>query len=253
MNLRMASLLAFLALGWAAVSGAVDRPAEPGVYYFPNYPRDFLIQEVKGVVKARYLVDASGRVSKIRILGATQPAFARAVTEAIAEWWFYPAEVDGKPTALWMEQRFVFQPSRRSYFSLEPLNPALEHRRPVPWMGMRPVYPEELREDRLKGHADVILTIRVDGRVERTEIESTTHPGFRKPAREAAEAWMFHPVDPYKLYEEEHGKRPSYLSPDYGQVQMRLTLLFHPDAPPGGEKTEFPGQVVEGLRARPKR
>jgi TonB family protein len=231
----------------------VDLPPEAGLYYFPNYPREYLIEGIRGAVEARYLVDASGRVETVRILAASQPAFAESVKTALADWRFWPAEKEGKPTASWLQQKFLFQPTRQSYYSVEPVSSALRERRPIPWTGYRPVYPQALKADRVIGHADVIITVRADGRVKKTELESATHPDFRQPALHAASQWKFYPVDPNKLYMEEHGKRPAYLSPDYGTVNLRLTFLFHPDAPPGGTHSEFPGQVSDTLKARKRR
>jgi TonB family protein len=230
-----------------------DRPPEAGLYYFPNYPREFLIEGIRGSVKARYLVNDKGRVETIKIVSASQPAFAEAVSQCLKAWRFWPAEKEGKPTAAWLQQNFIFQPSRKSYYSLEPLNSALRVRRPIPWTGYRPVYPKELKSDRVIGHADVVITIQVDGKVTRAKLESSTHPDFKQPALHAAKQWKFYPVDPNELYLEEHGKRPAYLSPDYGTVEARLTFLFHPDAPPGGETTQFPGQVVDTLKARKRK
>ncbi len=241
-------------VAWACFLGhtlpAADRPPEAGLYYFPNYPREFLIEGIRGQVEARYLVNAKGRVETIKILSATQPAFAESVKRALSAWRFWPAEKEGKPTAIWLQQKFHFQPTRKSYYSIEPLNTALRVRQPIPYTGYRPVYPKELKEERVIGHADVIISIRVDGRVNRATLESATHPDFEKSALSAARQWKFHPVDPNELYQEEHGKRPAYISPDYGTVEVRLTFLFHPDAPPGGTTSEFTGQVIDGLKVR---
>lgn len=242
-----------LAAGSVRPAPAADHPPEAGLYYFPNYPREFLIEGIRGQVEARYLVNEKGRIEKVKILSATQPAFAESVQRALSAWRFWPAEKEGKPTAAWLQQKFHFQPTRKSYYSIEPLSTALRVRQPIPWTGYRPVYPEELKKDRVIGHADVIITARVDGRVVQAELESASHPGFNESALHAARQWEFYPVDPNELYMEEHGTQPGYLAPDYGSVEARLTFIFHPDAPPGGTKSEFSGQVVDTLQVRKKR
>ncbi|MEO0453561.1 MAG: TonB family protein, partial [Verrucomicrobiota bacterium] len=220
------------------------------LYYYPHYPRDFLIEGIRGEVVARYFVNEYGDVQNVKILKASQPAFADAVQLALLSWKFSPAMRDGKVIPLWLQQRFVFQPSRKSYFTIGRANPGLRERTVIPWTGFRPLYPNELREEKVVGHADVLIEVTVDGRVRRARIEQSTHPAFRAPAVEAARKWKFRPVDPYALYEQENGERPAFLNPDYGMVKKRLTFLFHPNAPAGGQTTEFPGQKINTLELK---
>jgi TonB family protein len=80
----------------------------------PAYPSDLAEAGVEGLVRATYVVDATGRVdtTTIRILSTDHPHFTTSVQTALGEMRFRPAKRGGKPVRQLVEQRFRFQIGR---------------------------------------------------------------------------------------------------------------------------------------------
>ncbi|MEP6688604.1 MAG: energy transducer TonB [Gemmatimonadales bacterium] len=80
----------------------------------PAYPADLAEAGVEGVVRASYVVDATGRVdtTTIRIMSSDDPRFTASVQTALGEMRFRPAKRRGKPVRQLVEQRFRFQIGR---------------------------------------------------------------------------------------------------------------------------------------------
>jgi TonB family protein len=80
----------------------------------PVYPSDLAEAGVEGMVRATYVVDATGRVdmTTIRIISSDHPRFTSSVQTALAEMSFRPAKRRGQPVRQLVEQRFRFQIGR---------------------------------------------------------------------------------------------------------------------------------------------
>jgi TonB family protein len=80
----------------------------------PAYPSDLAEAGVEGLVRATYVVDATGRVdtTTIRIMSSDHPGFTTSVQTALAEMRFRPAKRRGHPVRQLVEQRFRFQIGR---------------------------------------------------------------------------------------------------------------------------------------------
>lgn len=65
--------------------------------------------------------------------------------------------------------------------------------KPTPISQAAPRHPTDLLKSRVEG--SVVLTFVVDeqGRVQNAQVESSSHPGFEKPALEAVRKWRFKP------------------------------------------------------------
>jgi TonB family protein len=80
----------------------------------PAYPSDLAEAGVEGLVRASYVVDATGRVdtTTIRIMSSDHPRFTTSVHTALGEMRFRPAKRRGEPVRQLVEQRFRFQLGR---------------------------------------------------------------------------------------------------------------------------------------------
>lgn len=87
---------------------AVDREPEILKIVRPTTPWKTLWDDFRGQVRLRFIVTAEGRVTHIRVKRSQHPEFADAAVEAAAQWVFRPAELDGKPVAVWMERSVDF-------------------------------------------------------------------------------------------------------------------------------------------------
>ena len=82
----------------------------------PFYPAELLALNVEGMVRARYVVDTSGRVDSttFEIVDATHPAFAHAVLSAAPRMRFRPAMAAGRKVPQLVEQTFEFRVARKT-------------------------------------------------------------------------------------------------------------------------------------------
>jgi TonB family protein len=63
----------------------------------PKYPEALLKQKVGGLVIVETIVDENGRVASVKMRHSANPDLAAAVVEAVKQWEFQPATLNGKP------------------------------------------------------------------------------------------------------------------------------------------------------------
>jgi TonB family protein len=87
----------------------------------PVYPSDLAEAGVEGMVRATYVVDATGRVdmTTIRIISSDHPQFTTSVQTALGEMSFRPAKRRGQPVRQLVEQRFRFQIGRSAQIAAQ--------------------------------------------------------------------------------------------------------------------------------------
>jgi TonB family protein len=86
----------------------LDRTPEAISQIPPAFPDALKRDYQAGTVRASFVVEKDGTVSRIRILETTHPAFAAAAEKAVARWKFRPGWKNNKPVASRMEQVFEF-------------------------------------------------------------------------------------------------------------------------------------------------
>ena len=97
-------------------SDQVDSPARlTSGSAVPIYPDSLWKAGPSGRVVAEFVVDSTGLIEpeSVRIVSATQPAFASAVAAALGEAVFQPAVLDGKRVRQIVRLPFVFSPGAR--------------------------------------------------------------------------------------------------------------------------------------------
>ncbi|MCR4340668.1 MAG: TonB family protein [Gemmatimonadaceae bacterium] len=92
------------------VVGEVEIPAAALSKSGPEYPERAIRLALSGAVRARFIVDARGRVeSNVVILESTSDEFTSAVRSYLRRARYRPARVGGRPVRQLVEQRFVFE------------------------------------------------------------------------------------------------------------------------------------------------
>lgn len=76
-----------------------------------------------------------------------------------------------------------------------------------------PVYPAELRSQKVEGVVTVLFVVEATGRVASAKVERSTNPAFEKPALDAVRQWKFEPAL-------KGGQRVPY--------KMRIQIRFQP-------------------------
>lgn len=94
----------------AYVVGEVEVPVAPLSKSGPEYPERALRQGLAGIVMARFIVDARGRVeTDVTIIESTSDEFTSAVRSYLRRARYRPARVGGQTVRQLVEQRFVFE------------------------------------------------------------------------------------------------------------------------------------------------
>lgn len=79
----------------------------------PIYPYSAKRRGIQGQVAVRFLVDARGRVSHLRITSSQPPGiFDEAVMRALGRWRFRPGIKDGRPVDTWVSTTIKFKLER---------------------------------------------------------------------------------------------------------------------------------------------
>ena len=81
----------------------------------PVYPPEMLAKRIEGVALVRFVVSAEGTVdvSSVRIMMASDSAFALAARNALPKMRFRPAWFSGKPVSQLVEQAFTFKIAKK--------------------------------------------------------------------------------------------------------------------------------------------
>ncbi len=75
----------------------------------PKYPEAAKKDHLQGKVLLDVLVDAKGRVEKVKVVKTDAQIFNEAAIASAKEWTFKPALRDGKPVATWVTIPFQFK------------------------------------------------------------------------------------------------------------------------------------------------
>jgi len=177
----------------------------------PIYPRASLLAGQSGSVTLKYKVNPEGRISKSLVVSSTDPIFSQAAQHALQYWRFKPLIVEQQRSTSVHRQTFSFRPNAASFYSLEALAPEKPVLVPFPTAGLRPAYPEALREEQITGHCDLIVTIDRNGGITDVNTENASHPLFAERSLLTAKKWSF---------------LPQTVTRD--GLKCRLTFLFRP-------------------------
>ncbi len=88
-------------------SGVIEQPPELVHSVSPVYPKDAWRARLTGKVFLRFLVEKDGRVSNVTVLRGKE-VFRQAAIDALMQFRFKPAQIDGEPISVWMTQAISF-------------------------------------------------------------------------------------------------------------------------------------------------
>ena len=208
----------------------------------PNYPIGLRASRLQGQVVVEFVVTAEGAVTEAIVLRSTNPLFEEPALEAIRQWTFEPAKMNGKPVKTKMQMPISFQMfdgGREAYTIRERgpnpnLPPELQYDSPAKIRGVLvPVYPYELRRDGVRGEAKSVLTIDESGHVARVEVYEATRPEFGLALTAAVEGFSFDPAlkdgKPILSLLRVEQKFSSSTLPDHDAERMLSTEKKHPE------------------------
>ncbi len=169
----------------------------------PVYPEAARRAQVEGLVILEAATDKYGRVQSARVLRPLSPALNQAAIEAVKQWIYEPAVIDGEPRGVTFTITVNFkldkpQPEtdiesvteERPPF--EPVRAVGGIKPPVLIKRVDPVYPEEAEEQRIEGSVILEVTTNPYGRVHDVKILRSI-PALDQAAIDAVKQWVYAP------------------------------------------------------------
>lgn len=89
--------------------GECDNPPKMIKGHAPVYPERMRAAGISGQATISFQIERNGHTDKFKVTSASAPAFAKAAIQAIKNWRFSPATLQGKPVALTVCQNFPFK------------------------------------------------------------------------------------------------------------------------------------------------
>lgn len=182
-----------------------DLPPKAKALVTPVFPF-VMIKEKTGNAKVAFLIDVTGRVTDVKVLAASNPAFGLAMTAALEVYEFIPAQKNGKPcpSVLNMEQKFSKSEGLLSETDEDLIKMENKHLERIfsankldnplkPTHQRSPVFPSTLRGQRNQGEALIQILIDEEGKVHLPRIVKATDPAFGYAAMQAVVEWRFDP------------------------------------------------------------
>ena len=84
------------------VADQVDTQPIPLNHPRPNYTEEARHQKIEGIVRASALVNAEGRVERVRVIRGLSAGLSEEAIRAVSQMRFRPATKDGQPVAYWV-------------------------------------------------------------------------------------------------------------------------------------------------------
>ncbi len=189
---------------------AIRTPPETIHAVAPAYPPAALAQALRGSVTVGFTIEADGRTKDIHII-SSQPTkvFDQATLQAVRQWRFEPAMVNGRPVAITARQTIVFNPPLQQRQAPAPPPPPVSVQaasppppRPAPArIKVHPVhivapkYPPRAYRRRIGGSVTVRFLVGTDGKTHHIRIIEAKPPDiFNRAAKQAVRQWRFRPV-----------------------------------------------------------
>jgi TonB family protein len=230
----MRSLSVFLSLVIASQAGAQQPPADSARVYelaevevLPRpqnsadliaalnqgYPQHLREAGVGGTVQVAFVVNTGGEPADVRVLSTPDSAFNAPTVQAVSLLRFTPAQVQGRPVAVRVEQPITWRvaPTPAAAVTGSASEPAGDDTIGVYGLGEvddppRPInaatfqralaqrYPRALRDAGRSGQVDVRFIVEEDGSVSNLGIVRFTDVAFNQPTIEAVSVLRFRPA-----------------------------------------------------------
>lgn len=141
-------------------------------------------------LRLRTHIDAAGRVVGIDVLQGASETVDRQLMEALRQWRYAPATVDGNPVASQQEVVFVLPSAGRpvQLAANEPVEPARRRVSPLP------TYTEEAWVQGTQGDVELLASIDSRGKVTEVEVLRGLPHGLTQAAVHAVQSWKFEPA-----------------------------------------------------------
>jgi len=160
-----------------------------------------------GLLSMYISVDRDGRVREVYPLNSDNAGLQDAARDQMLKWQLHPAQSDGEPTQAQAALTFRFATSREGAGASGEMS-ALPSTSPAPLAPIvvspaianslslkkyAPVYPADLKQQRVSGKVELKAVIGSTGRVISLTPVASTNPGFIEAATGAVQQWTYKP------------------------------------------------------------
>lgn len=177
-----------------------------------SYPPHLREAAAGGVVNLSFVIGADGTARDVRVLDASDTAFAAPSVQAVSVLRFSPAQVQGRPVAVRLEQPITWQVAADPEPPVAATPPAAPDTDPetfelhavteVPRLrnqgefvrALLRLYPPALRDAGRQGRVRVRFRVERDGSVSRAVVLYASDPAFSAPTLEAVRLLRFSPA-----------------------------------------------------------
>ncbi len=180
----------------------------------PTFPRGLMnLGVTSGACQIAIYVDSSGKLAEWLVIKYTEPQFGEAAVEAIKQWTFEPARMDGQPVGTTLDLVFNFEARgvvistttigetaerlalhmRSGAYTYRPCPGEDLDRTPIPTVTVTPQYPKELAEKGVKGRVTVDYYIDETGAVRMPCVSPDDNPILGALTIAAVAQWKFEP------------------------------------------------------------
>ncbi|GAB5558850.1 MAG: hypothetical protein SynsKO_04970 [Synoicihabitans sp.] len=186
-----------------------DKPPGLKVFNPPVYPRQALLDKVKGTVRVQFVVTPEGSVFAAKATSAPSPELAGAAVAAVETFQFRPARKNGQPCGAILSMEFPFKTTDSSAApvtyetnrvlgllrkkSKKIVNANVLDSVPKALLTKMPTVPLAHRKATEKGTARVEFVVSRRGVVELAKVLEATAPEYGYAAIQAMSEWQFEP------------------------------------------------------------
>ena len=190
----------FVCLCSALILGCAEGPRPvgqkaPRILFKPSpvYPEGAYATRVKGRVDLSLVVDSLGVTQEVKVLREDPPGmgFGEAAADAVRQWIWEPATMDGAPVEMGWQVGLLFEPSRSERI---PALATLVRRTPCP--------PPPGLANGAEGGALLLVRISEEGTAESVVVvrESPPGGGMGQAAKECVKSWQWTAGVPSQAY-----------------------------------------------------
>jgi TonB family protein len=222
--MRRLSIVALLLLPLIAsaqpyrVGGDVKAPVAI-VHVEPVYPEEARLQRISGIVILGTVIDHTGAVKDIKVLKGLPNGLSEAAVDAVKQWVFKPATVNGEAVDVLFNITINFKLDKKDSDDA-PLRVGGDVRAPVVMEKVEPVYTDAARKAGINGIVIVESIIGRDGVVKNVSVLKPLPFGLDQAAVDAVKQWKF---------------KPGMLEGKPVDVIFNLTVNFRVEKPPDPE------------------
>ena len=156
----------------------------------PNYPQE--IAEKYGPVETKVwaIFNKEGKLILPKFEPALPPDLTKHIREIFKQWRIGPPMSGGQPANLLVKFPFKLEKEvkKEEVYEISALNSP-----PKPIKQVAPIYPPELKRNRVEGEVELVFVVLEDGSVDDLRIKSMSNPAFAESLVKAVEQWTFEP------------------------------------------------------------